>query len=389
MDSPASNARARSKLSPASQPNGTFADEPSTATMPPSPSLRPSPFLPTRIEAALLLAYPVLLTFGTLFSLVSPTVRNAPYDPFLQAHSQDPAVSPSYFARKSNIFNVFFVKRGWAWISLAFFVFLFSHPATANTQRRARALLRWGLVTTWWVLVTQWCFGPALIDRGFRFTGGKCELAMENIDAGGASKTDVFTGVACRAAGGRWYGGHDISGHVFLLVLGSYFLVQEVGWAYLHHWRRGAAGPVTIHDDRSVFMHDGAVKSAGIEAERLADVVETRVLSAWDALGLGGKVAGSVVALSWWMILMTAIFFHTWFEKVSALLLPAASLLQAHSVLVLSADTMCSIVYWSPCCLVWAVRCLLRAPGRARGTSRRWSARNIARGWWERSAHER
>lgn len=327
MDSPASNTRARSKMaSPSSQPNGATADESassassafsrSTAT---SSNPRNPPFLPTPTEAALLLTYPVLLAFGTLFSLLSPTVRNAPYDHVLQAHSQDPALSPSYFARKSNVFNVFFVKRGWGWISLAFFVFLFTHPATATTQRRLRGMIRWGLVTTWWVLVTQWCFGPAIIDRSFRFTGGKCELADARIDAGEATGRDIFTGVACKAAGGKWRGGHDISGHVFLLVLGSYFLAQEVGWVYLNHWRRGSAGPVSLRDDRSVLMHDGAVKSAAVEAERLTGVAEHRILSAWDALGLGGKVAGSVVVLSWWMLLMTAIYFHTWFEKVRIL----------------------------------------------------------------------
>lgn len=295
--------------------NGTTFDEPSRTT--PASKPRNPPFLPTPLEAALLLAYPVVLAFGTLFSLLSPTVRNAPYDAFIHAHSQDPAVSPSYFARKSNLFNVLFVKRGWGWVSLAFFAFLFTHPATATTQRRSYALLRWGLVTTWWVLVTQWCFGPAIIDRSFLFTGGRCAEVDAKIELGHTiSGKDIVTAVACRAAGGKWTGGHDISGHVFLLVLGSYFLLQEVGWVYLNHWRRGSAGSVSIRDERTVVMHDGAVKSASVEADRLAENAEHRVASAWDALGLGGKIAFGVIALSLWMLLMTAIFFHTWIEKV-------------------------------------------------------------------------
>lgn len=164
--------------------------------------------------------------------------------------------------------------------------------------------------------MTQWCFGPALIDRSFRFTGGQCELVDDRIETGTASHKDIVTGVACKAAGGTWKGGHDISGHVFLLVLGSYFLLQEVGWVLLRHWTRASAGPVSIRDERNVVMQDGAVKSAAVEAELLADTVGQRMVSAWDALGLGGKIAGGVVALSWWMILMTAIYFHTWFEKV-------------------------------------------------------------------------
>lgn len=319
---PASSPRARTKR--ASSPSTTTT---TTSATGPSSNARNRPFFPTPLEAALLLAYPVVLAFGTLFSLLSPTVRNAPYDAFIHAHSQDPAFSPSYFARKSNIFNVFFVKRGWAWISLAFFGFLFTHPATASAQRRSHALVRWGLVTTWWVLVTQWCFGPALIDRSFLFTGGRCAEVDAKIELGhSVSGKDIVTAVACRAAGGKWTGGHDISGHVFLLVLGSYFLLQEVGWVHLNHWRRGSAGPVSIRDDRTVVMPDGAVKSAVVEADRLAEAVEHRVTSAWDALGLGGKVACGVVGLSGWMLLMTAIFFHTWIEKVG-LLPPGLSVL--------------------------------------------------------------
>ncbi|CAN8097575.1 unnamed protein product [Discula destructiva] len=310
-------------LSSAVQPNGSAQDAPSATA---SPKPRRRPFLPTPLELALLLAYPAILAFGTIFSLLSPTVRDAPYDYGTQAHSQDPAFSPSYFARKNNVFNVYFVKQGWAWITLAFFVFLFTHPATKAAHKRTRGLIRWALVTGWWVLVTQWCFGPAIIDRGFRFTGGKCEMADMKLDAGDASGKDIFTNVACRAAGGKWRGGHDISGHVFLLVLGSFFLAQEVGWVYLSHWREGSAGAVSIRDERSVVMHDGAVKSAAVEAPLFSGAVEHRVASAWDALALGGKFAGAVIVASWWMLLMTAIFFHTWFEKFTGLLVALTGL---------------------------------------------------------------
>lgn len=307
-----------------SEPTGTpTQDTPSSSSSSSAAASKPrrQPFLPTAPEIALLAAYPLILFVGTLFSLLSPSVRNSPYDFGTQAHSQDPAVSPSYFARKSNVFNVYFVKQGWLWVTLAFFVFLFTHPATQATHKRTRGLVRWGLVTGWWVLVTQWCFGPAIIDRGFRITGGKCEVADAKLEDGTASGKDIFTNVACRTAGGQWRGGHDISGHVFLLVLGSFFLVQEVGWVYLNHWRQGAAGAVSIRDERSVVMHDGAVKSAAVEAPLFANAGEQRVTGAWDALAFGGKFAGAVILTSWWMLLMTATFFHTWFEKVGSLLL--------------------------------------------------------------------
>ncbi|KAI1143933.1 inositol phospholipid synthesis and fat-storage-inducing TM-domain-containing protein [Hypoxylon sp. FL0543] len=291
------------------QVNMATTNETNGSSPKPSPSsstTRNPPYLPTPSETAILLAYPTLLIFGTLFSLLSPQTRAAPYD--VAGHSHVASEAPSYFARKDNVFNTLFVKRGWAWISGAFAFFVATHPAFVAGAKRTRAVVRWALVTAWWVLVTQWCFGPAIIDRGFRFTGGKCEVAQEAVSEGTADKGEVFTAVACKAAGGRWSGGHDISGHVFLLVLGSYFLIQEVGWVV---YRAGFAGG---REERCVVMHDGAVKSAGVEAERGGAVVDER------ALGAGGKFALGVVALCGWMLLMTAIYFHTWFEKLTGLL---------------------------------------------------------------------
>ncbi|KAH9993653.1 inositol phospholipid synthesis and fat-storage-inducing TM-domain-containing protein [Xylariaceae sp. FL0662B] len=265
---------------------------------------RPSPYLPTRLETLALLVYPALLVFGTLFSALSPQTRAARYDAAAHAHAQGADEVPSYFARKDNVFNTLFVKRGWAWVTVAFAVFALAHPALGSTARRTRAALRWALVTAWWFLVTQWCFGPAIIDRGFRFTGGKCDAAVA--EGGALDGAGVFTAAACKAAGGRWSGGHDISGHVFLLVLGSYFLLQEIGWVV---YRAGGFGG---REERSIVMHDGAVKGAGVEAERSE--------GGEQELGLGGKFVLGVVGLCWWMLLMTAIYFHTWFEKLTGLL---------------------------------------------------------------------
>ncbi len=287
--------------------------EPSTAVpaVAPTARARNSPFLPTPTEIIILLAYPALLVFGTLFSLLSPETRAAPYDTHTQAHTQDPALAPSYFARKDNLLNVLFVKKGWAWISGVFVLFLVTHPALISTRKKIEAATRWALVTAWWILITQWCFGPAIIDRGFRYTGGKCEAIEGKVAAGEGATADVWSAVACKAGGGRWSGGHDISGHVFLLVLGSVFLLQEVGWV-VRRW--------TVKEERRVVMHDGAVKNAEVESERAQDGTGRSVL------GIGGRVAAGVVVLSWWMILMTAIYFHTWVEKLAGLLVALVAL---------------------------------------------------------------
>lgn len=301
-----------------SSPSAPSPPPPTTAAAS-APAKRSSPFLPTPFESVVLAVFPGLLAFGTLFSLLSPQVRRAEYDPTTQSHAQHPDEAPGYFARKDNLLNVLFVKRGWFWTTAAFAVFVGTHPAfpgggAAATRRYVAACARWALVTGAWFLVTQWCFGPPLIDRHFMMTGGRCEAVLQKeaqaAAAGGMESEvldfgEVVSSLACKSAGGAWKGGHDISGHVFMLVLSSGFLLSEVGWV----WWRGCGH----RDDRSIVMHDGAVKGAGVEADT---GMATRVRPGDDALGFGGKAVAVVVGLNCWMLLMTAIYFHTWFEKV-------------------------------------------------------------------------
>lgn len=267
---------------------------------------RRSPFLPTSLEAVLLSIYPVTLVVGSLFALLDPSARSAPYNATTQSHFTDTA--PNYFAKKGNIFNRFFVKQGWAWVTFSYFFFLATHPSAGPswevTSKRIKGALRWGIVTLWWIFITQWFFGPAIIDRSFRLTGGQCDL-VEQADAGDIEMDDArqfITGVACKAVGGEWKGGHDISGHVFLLVLGSMFLFEEVLYVVLKSAK--------AKDERTVFMLDGAIKSADVEAK--AGIEEGK----WT---LGARIVLGVAGLSVYMLLMTAAYFHTWFEKVRCL----------------------------------------------------------------------
>lgn len=168
--------------------------------------------------------------------------------------------------------------------------------------------MRYGIVTVWWLIVTQWFFGPAIIDRGFTLTGGQCEL-VQKAGAGHIEMDETrqfVTSVACKAVGGRWKGGHDISGHVFLLVLGSMFLFEEVLHVVLKSSR--------TKEERTIIMNDGAVKSAEVEAQTENG---TNNLGGWT---LGSKITLGVGSLSVYMLLMTAAYFHTWFEKFTGLL---------------------------------------------------------------------
>lgn len=127
----------------------------------------------------------------------------------------------------------------------------------------------------------------------------------------------VLTHAACRVAGGQWKGGHDISGHVFLLILGSALLWMEVLPVVLR--ARG------LREERRVLMSDGRTATTAVEKLEVEGSVvsekETEVF-----VGLGTKFAVGVVALSWWMLLMTAAFFHTWFEKFTGLVVALAGI---------------------------------------------------------------
>lgn len=203
--------------------------------------------------------YPATLVLASAFYLLSPS-----------ATTQD-----SYFARKGNLVNVLFVKYGWFWTSLAFAAHVARLRSSAwTTAAQAQAGLRWALATAWWVVVTQWCWGPPLMDRVFLITGGACHVLQEA--AAGAATTAALGGLAlaspavCKLQGGQWRGGHDLSGHVFLLTHASLFLWSEL----LPSLRAGR----------------------------------------WRGLANGAVLA--VLALWWWMLLMTGLYFHTWTEKV-------------------------------------------------------------------------
>lgn len=155
-------------------------------------------------------------------------------------------------------------------------------------------------MTTWWAAFTQWFFGPPIIDRGFRLTGGVCGDLEKGRDTGMGDAAEVVTSAACKLAGGQWRGGHDISGHVFLLTLGCAFLGLEILPVLMRY-----AG---LREERVVKGRDCSVVHAG----RLDAAPEGDGQDGKKGVGAPLVVAG----LSWWMLFMTAAYFHTWVEKV-------------------------------------------------------------------------
>lgn len=163
------------------------------------------------------------------------------------------------------------------------------------------------------------------------------------------------TGVACKSVGGSWKGGHDISGHVFLLVLGSMFLFEEVLHVVLK--------PQITKEERTVSMADGAVKSAEVEATLGGYDNTVERPGQWT---VGARVGLGVGVLSVYMLLMTAAYFHTWFEKVRQTLFTVLGTL-------LTLDT----AYWAFRRTLWNI-CGVFPSKSGTGTERcRWDARGL------------
>lgn len=202
--------------------------------------------------------------------------------------------------------------------------FLVRRTGQSAKRRVGQAVLRYAAVTLSWIITTQWAFGPPLVDRGFTATGGKCDAGKgsfgtaDNVDS--PETTKIFSAAQCRMSGGKWKGGRDISGHVFMLALMSAFLFLE--WF-------GAAEVVvgdlkeTKEKQRQQVKEENEKKGEGEAKKDVKDLHEVKdgdneeQAERWMRI-----IVWVMVGLSFWMLLMTAIFFHTWLEKVRNALKP-------------------------------------------------------------------
>lgn len=229
----------------------------------------------------------------------------------LHVFSQEDEVY-NYYNDKGNIFNQWFVKKGWGWTTLVIVVFFaIELSRRPNAKVLAAAILRYIIATFWWVLFTQWCFGHPIMDRVFLYTGGKCtSIDPDRFSrfSGGFPLVHLFQEVngnfesrnvsssTCRHLRGSWEGGHDPLGHVFLLVHSSLYLFHEIkpywpGWAALVAKVRSGRQSGKNEGDRAVRVLRSAPQVAAI----------------------------ALLGLWWFMLLMTNMYFHLLAEKLVGL----------------------------------------------------------------------
>ena len=240
----------------------------------------------------------------------------------------------NYYNNKHNFFNTVFVKRGWGWTTLIIIVFyavivmpkLYSNKNdTTSIQQQQKieflikAVVRYAIATFWWILFTQWCFGLPIMDKIFVLTGGVCvlephpttqttpPLTIANHALGQLFLQDLETLVwkskdvssyHCRKFKGSWLGGYDPSGHVFLMIHSSIYLYFET--AAWFNWTdvRGALYSIkqSLRDRRYLESH------------------------IWQLVyGIVQLLLVVLVALWWFMLLMTNVYFHSIVEKLSGL----------------------------------------------------------------------
>lgn len=204
------------------------------------------------------------------------------------------------------------------------------------------------------------------MDRAFTLTGGTCEVLREksrgaDIDMDMGKAQQFVTSMACKAVGGTWKGGHDISGHVFMLVLGSMFLSMEV----LHVIFKA----MKWEEERITVEVNGTLRSADDgKGETEKDIADgERVWNVW------AKVALGVAGLSVWMLLMTAAYFHTWFEKVTSFTINRYSL---------KLFTNMYLVQRPPRRPHWYFRGILPTPGDTNHESHHRNARHIIQAFY-------
>lgn len=166
------------------------------------------------------------------------------------------------------------------------------------------------------------------MDRIFVMTGGSCYNIpakagnypkMDFTVQGLTSADDVYwsreiTSRQCRSIRGQWYGGHDPSGHVYLLTLSCSFLVGEVFTFF------SAADLVQRY--RQLTSEAGRLVAEGKYIELVKYVFSN------DAC----LILALLVVLWYWMLLMTSIHFHSVLEKLAGLLFSLAATIAAEYI---------------------------------------------------------
>ncbi|XP_031616588.1 fat storage-inducing transmembrane protein [Contarinia nasturtii] len=225
----------------------------------------------------------VALYLGSLF-LVSLIGDFAPYP-------------KTYFARSDNIFNVYFVKWGWAWtlvLSVPYLVLTSFILCCGNRGKLFKEHLpRIVIATFFWLTWT----------KAFNFI----ETMYGRCNAKG-----VDTKIACLKGGHFWHG-FDISGHAFILIYSSLVLIEEakpiIGWENIKEHLRNEDHNRNTREDSSSNplrnLEDDEFQTVKEMYEKYTPLIRILFIS-MTALQLLWDV----------MLVCTMLYYHKMIEKV-------------------------------------------------------------------------
>lgn len=203
----------------------------------------------------------------------------------------------TYFARSDNLFNVYFVKMGWAWTLVLSSPFLFMTSYTlccGDIQKLIKNHLPRILIATFFWFVWTKLFN--IIENAY----GHC------------NNRKFDTKSTCLKAGAFW-NGFDISGHAFILIYSSLVLIEEarpiVGWEYIReHIRneehnRAAGEKSSTNPLRN--LKDNDIRTLKVLYEKYTPAIRTLFIGV------------TVLQLLWdIMLVCTMLYFHKMIEKV-------------------------------------------------------------------------
>nr|ODN92175.1 hypothetical protein L204_05267 [Cryptococcus depauperatus CBS 7855] len=292
-----------------------------------------------------------LYSCGIMYSLVFNTSLNTS-----EIHHSHLPERTAYFAKKSNILNVVFVKCAWAWTSGAYLLHLLTARSRSGLSvQKLRGIAAWLLATLCWAIFTRWFFGAGLGDRIIALTGGNCALLLPpsispvlakhhfaKLFTSGASDSEgrLYVQIPHDFCSGapltpstlpelfallpkfdnlrdgptasheslrplsrpRWHRGFDISGHSFLLTLSIMLLGREL----ISSWR------VWVLSGR---IHQSRKLDYCTRLHTLAGIVGTILIGVWM-----------------WMIVMTGVYFHNPPEKLAGIVLGLLSSTLIHII---------------------------------------------------------
>ncbi|XP_055376287.1 acyl-coenzyme A diphosphatase FITM2 [Condylostylus longicornis] len=203
----------------------------------------------------------------------------------------------TYFSRSDNLFNVYFVKIGWAWTLFFTVPYLFMTSYTiccGNTQKFLKQHLpRILIATSFWFVWTKFF---NIIES----TYGRC--TARNYD----SKP------SCLKAGFLWHG-FDISGHAFILIYSSLILIEEarpiINWESIKEHIRNELYNRSMQETTST----NPLRNLSNEEMRELKFLYERFTPAIRTLFIGM----TCLQLLWdVMLVSTMLYYHNMIEKV-------------------------------------------------------------------------